>query len=62
MGTLDSQVKKAVNNYNNKRSHDHLEKRNPEEFINYWSTLKPKERPVITIFDIEKLISKTGQH
>lgn len=50
---LKSQVKKAVNNYNNKRSHDHLGKRNPEEFTNYWSTLKPEERPVITIFDNE---------
>jgi transposase InsO family protein len=50
---LKSQVNKAVKNYNNKRSHDHLEKKNPEEFINYWSTLKPKERPIITIFDNE---------
>src|SRR5680860_285180 len=52
-GQLKGQVKKAVNNYNNKRSHDHLEKRNPVEFINYWSTLKPRERPAITIFDNE---------
>ena len=50
---LKSQVKKAVKNYNSKRSHGHLEKRNPEEFINYWSTLEPEERPVITIFDNE---------
>jgi len=50
---LKSQVNKAVKNYNNNRSHAHLEKRNPEEFINYWSTLKPEERPVITIFDNE---------
>ena len=50
---LRSQVKKAVSNYNNKRSHDHLEKRNPEDFINYWSSLKPEKRPVITIFDNE---------
>ena len=50
---LKSQVNKAVKNYNNKRSHNHLEKRNPEEFINYWSTLKPEERPIITIFDNE---------
>jgi hypothetical protein len=46
-------VKKAVNNYNNKRSHNHLEKKNPQEFIEYWSTLNPKNRPVITIFDNE---------
>ena len=50
---LKNQVNKAVKNYNNKRSHNHLEKRNPEEFINYWSTLKPEERPIITIFDNE---------
>ncbi|MGM0934977.1 MAG: transposase, partial [Bacteroidota bacterium] len=50
---LKTQVRKAVKNYNTKRSHDHLGKRNPEEFINYWSSLKPEDRPVITIFDNE---------
>jgi putative transposase len=50
---LKSQVNRAVKNYNSKRSHNHLEKKNPEEFISYWSTLKPEERPVITIFDNE---------
>ncbi len=50
---LKCQVNKAVRNYNNKRSHDHLKKRNPEEFINYWSTLKTEDRPIITIFDNE---------
>ena len=50
---LKTQVKKAVGNYNNKRSHNHLNKRNPHEFIKYWSTLKLEERPVITIFDNE---------
>ena len=50
---LKNQVNKAVKNYNKRRSHDHLEKRNPEEFINYWSTLKPEERPIITIFNNE---------
>ncbi|MDT0688160.1 IS3 family transposase [Salegentibacter sp. F188] len=50
---LKSQVNKAVNNYNNKRSHNHLQKRNPDEFEKYWSTLNPKERTVITIFDSE---------
>jgi transposase InsO family protein len=50
---LKDKVDKAVNNYNNKRSHQNLEKRNPEEFINYWSSLKPENRPVITIFDNE---------
>ncbi|MDT0691944.1 IS3 family transposase [Salegentibacter sp. F188] len=50
---LKRQVKRAVKNYNNKRSHNHLEKRNPNDFINYWSTLNPEKRPVITIFDNE---------
>jgi transposase InsO family protein len=50
---LKSQVNKAVKNYNSKRSHDHLGKRNPEEFINYWSSQKPEDRPIITIFDNE---------
>ncbi|AVR43853.1 integrase [Christiangramia fulva] len=50
---LRNQVKKAVNNYNNKRPHDHLEKRYPEEFFSYWSSLQPEERPIITIFDNE---------
>lgn len=50
---LKRQVNMAVHNYNNKRAHNHLEKRKPNEFINYWSTLKPEERPIITIFDNE---------
>ncbi|MFN4762746.1 IS3 family transposase [Gillisia sp. Q332] len=50
---LKGQVKKSVNNYNNKRSHCHLKKRSPNDFINYWSTLKTEERPIITIFDNE---------
>ena len=50
---LKSQVKKAVKNYNEKRSHKYLEKRSPEQFEQYWSTLKTNERPVITIFDNE---------
>lgn len=36
-----------------KRSHDHLAKRSPKEFINYWLTLKPEKRSVITVFDNE---------
>jgi len=50
---LKGQVRKAVGNYNNKRPHDNLNKRNPQEFIAHWSTLKPGERPIITIFDNE---------
>ncbi|MDT0688145.1 integrase core domain-containing protein, partial [Autumnicola psychrophila] len=50
---LKNQTKRAVTNYNKKRSHDHLQKRNPDEFEKYWSALNPKERPVFTIFDNE---------
>lgn len=46
-------VKKAVKNYNKKRPHNHLSKRNPEEFEQIWSTLALEERPIITIFDNE---------
>ena len=55
---LKAYVKKAVNQYNTKRSHRNLCKKSPQEFELEWSTLKPKERPVITIFDNEKLINK----
>lgn len=50
---LKSMVKKAVNQYNNRRSHQHLKKLNPAHFEKQWSTLKLKERPKITIFDNE---------
>ena len=50
---LKAQVRKAVKNYNTKRSHNHLGKKSPKEFINYWSTLTPEKRPIITIFDNE---------
>ena len=46
-------VKRAVNQYNNKRPHDNLNKRNPVEFENYWSKLGADDRPKITIFNNE---------
>lgn len=51
---LQNYVKKAVKQYNNKRSHNNLNKRSPREFEQIWSTLNPKDRPIITIFDNEK--------
>ena len=51
MSQLKLQVKKAVYNYNNKRSHNHLPKMNPTEFINHWKKLKEKDKPKITIFN-----------
>lgn len=51
---LQGMVKKAVNNYNNKRQHLHLPKMNPVEFEKHWLTLKEAERPEITIFNNEE--------
>jgi len=50
---LRKDVKRAVNQYNNKRPHDNLNKRNPVEFENYWSKLGTNDRPRITIFNNE---------
>lgn len=50
---LKGYVKKAVNHYNTRRSHDHLNKKNPWEFEQAWSISTPEERPIITIFDNE---------
>ncbi|WP_178987653.1 IS3 family transposase [Winogradskyella schleiferi] len=46
-------VAKAVKNYNEKRTHKSLPKMSPDNFEKYWSTLKPKNRPIITIFNNE---------
>lgn len=46
-------VQKAVNQYNTRRSHNHLNKKNPWDFEQTWSTLAPEERSVITVFDNE---------
>lgn len=46
-------VKKAVFNYNQKRVHKHLPKMSPNNFEDYWSKLKPSNRPIITIFNDE---------
>ena len=52
-GHLKKDVKRAVNQYNNKRPHDNLNKRNPVEFEDYWSKLGANDRPRITIFNNE---------
>jgi len=46
-------VAKAVKNYNEKRTHKNLPKISPDNFEKYWSTLKPENRPIITIFNNE---------
>ena len=50
---LKKDVKRAVDQYNNKRPHDNLNKRNPVEFEDYWSKLGTNDRPIITIFNNE---------
>jgi len=46
---LQSQVNKAVKNYNKKRSHDHLKKRNPEDFILKASKLINEQKASLVI-------------
>jgi transposase InsO family protein len=58
--SLRKEVKRAVDQYNHRRLHDHLPKMSPNSFDNWWHTLKKDERPVMTIFD-EQTLSRTGQ-
>lgn len=46
-------VAKAVKNYNQKRTHKNLPKMSPNNFEEYWLTLEPEDRPIITIFNNE---------
>ncbi len=46
-------VAKAVYNYNEKRTHKNLPKMSPNNFEKYWLTLKPEDRPIMTIFNNE---------
>jgi putative transposase len=48
---LKQLVRKAVNNYNHCRSHNHLGRLNPIVFETKWYTDPGFERPTITIFD-----------
>jgi len=57
---LKRQVNKAVNHYNNKRSHDNIGRLSPVEFENKWFNNELKPKPIFTIFDNEQLI-KNGQ-
>ena len=58
---LKRQLKKAVNQYNNRRPHDNIGKLSPVDFENKWLNNQLNPKPIFTIFDNEKLI-KTGQH
>lgn len=48
-------VTKAVNNYNNKRSHNHLGRMTPVAFQNRWINQTIKQRRIETIFNNELL-------
>lgn len=50
---LKRNIKEAVNHYNNKRPHNHLNKMTPIEFENNWSNNLFFSKPKITIFDNE---------
>ena len=50
---LKRYVKKAVENYNDKRVHKNLGYITPKQFELQWSTLKFQDRPMLTIFDNE---------
>ena len=51
--SLRKNVKKAVQNYNNKRKHNNLPDMRPTEFEVFWNTLKPRDRPVEVVYDNE---------
>lgn len=53
LGQLKRMTAKAVRNYNNKRIHNNNDRMSPEEFITKYSSLKPQERKLMTIFNNE---------
>ncbi|QHI37164.1 hypothetical protein IMCC3317_40060 [Kordia antarctica] len=52
---LKRMIKKAVNNYNEKRLHNNIERRIPTQFRTNFSLLASQQRKVITIFNNEIL-------
>lgn len=50
---LKRYVKKAVENYNEKRVHKNLGNLTPEQFELQWSILNDNDRPLLTIFENE---------
>lgn len=52
--------KKGSDKLYTRRAHDHLNKRNPEEFERYWSTLSSEKKPLVQIIIyIRKVIIET---
>lgn len=50
-GQLKKALKKAVNNYNNKRVHNNLNRMTPSSFTKQWYSLERKDRPRFNIFN-----------
>lgn len=48
-------MEKAVNHYNTKRPHNHIGKLSPVEFENKWVNDDSFSKPILTIFDNEKI-------
>jgi transposase-like protein len=57
LGVLKRCVKRAVENYNEKRIHDNLDKQTPVTFERMVSRMKSDQRPILEIFN-DKLIQK----
>lgn len=53
LNQLKNHVRRAVENYNTQRPHNHLGNLSPEEFERNWSKLPLRDRPVITMFNNE---------
>ncbi len=51
---LKKSLKRAVNNYNSKRKHNHLSRQCPIEFENNWKLLSKDKRPTFNIFNDQK--------
>lgn len=47
---LKKQVARAVVNYNNKRIHNELQRRTPEQYVQDWNQLDKISKPSLTIF------------
>jgi len=53
LAELRKSVKRAVENYNNQRPHNHISKLSPIKFEEIWLKLEGNQRPIISIFNNE---------
>ncbi len=58
---LKRYVKRAVDHYNQKRTHENLNDVSPMDFEKDWSLLPINRRPSLSIFN-DELLTKSGQH